>query len=109
MKVAGWLVASALLAVAPVTSARAGDELYLRWDNCFGDGGAYNKVFACDTNSGSETLVGSFRLAATTDSVAGLEINVDLAALGPAIPDWWSMRQSSPAGCRPTSLTANFY
>jgi len=96
--------AGALLALGLAPAAHAGDELYLRWDNCFGDGGVYNKVFACDTNSGTEALVASFRLAATTDSIGALEINVDLGALGPAIPAWWSMRATNPMGCRPTSL-----
>ena len=44
--------ACALLALGLAPAAPAGDELYLRWDNCLGDGGAYNKTFACDTNSG---------------------------------------------------------
>jgi hypothetical protein len=84
--------ASALLALGLAPTAHAGDELYLRWDNCFGDGGVYNKVFACDTNAGAEFLVGSFRLAATIDSVAGLDITVDLQALGPTMPLWWAFR-----------------
>ena len=96
---------SALLALCLTRAAHAGDVLYLRWDNCFGDGGVYNKTFACDTNSGSEILVGSFRLAATADSVSALEIVVDLAALGPTMPAWWSMRASGPVGCRTTSLS----
>ena len=102
------LAASALLALGLVPAAHAGDEIYLRWDNCFGDGGAYNKTLACDTNSGIETLVGSFRLEATTDSITAVEIVVDLAALGPAVPAWWLMRASNPLGCRPTSLLASF-
>jgi hypothetical protein len=102
------LATGALLALALAPAAHAGDELYLRWDNCFGDGGVYNKTFACDTNTGSETLVGSFRMAATTDQVTAVEIIVDLAALGSTMPAWWSMRSGSPVGCRPTSLTASF-
>ncbi len=79
--------ASALLAIGLVPAAHAGDELYLRWDNCLGDGGTYNTVFACDTNAGTETLGGSFRLGVTTVSIVGLDVIVDLAALGSAIPD----------------------
>src|SRR5206468_11312804 len=32
---------SALLALGLVPAAHAGDEIYLRWDSCFGDGGVY--------------------------------------------------------------------
>src|SRR5262249_41479533 len=98
-------VAGTLLALGLAPAAHAGDELYLRWDNCIGDGGVYNKTFACDTNSGIEFLVGSFRLAATDDSVVGLEITLDLQALGPTMPSWWSFLTG---GCRPSSLHAGF-
>ncbi len=99
---------SALLAIGLVPAAHAGDELYLRWDNCFGDGGVHNKVFACDTNAGIETLVGSFRLAATTDSVVSADIAVDLAPMGATLPSWWTLRTAAPLGCRPASLGAVF-
>ena len=91
---------SALLALALVSDARAADELYLRWDNCIGDGGAYNKVFACDTNSGAEVLVGSFRLDSTTDRITGAQIVMDLASVGPQYPSWWGM---GGVNCRPLS------
>ncbi len=108
MSICTWFASSALLALSWVPAAHAGDELYLRWDNCFGDGGTYNKVFACDTNAGSDVLVGSFRLAATTDSVSTVEIRLNLTALDPTLPPWWSVRATAPLGCRPTSLTASF-
>jgi hypothetical protein len=88
------------LGLAP--AAHAADELYLRWDNCFGDGGAYNKTFACDTNSGFEFLVGSFRLAQTRDTVTALETIVDLAPLGMTLPSWWQFVETG--SCRQNSL-----
>ena len=45
-----------LLVIAVAYNAQAG-TLNLRWNDCFGDGGVVNRMFACDTNSGSETLV----------------------------------------------------
>ena len=95
--------ACALLALSLAPVAHAGDELYLRWDNCIGDGGAYNKTFACDTNSGFEVLVGSFRLAQTTDTVTTLETVVDLAPLGMTLPSWWQYVETG--SCRLNSLT----
>src|SRR5881397_508741 len=105
MRASSRFAASALLALCLAPAAHAGDELYLRWDNCFGDGGVYNEVFACDTNSGDEFLVGSFRLAATTDSVDALDIALDLHALGPTMPSWWALRTGE---CRQGSLFGVF-
>ena len=107
MSVCNRFAASALLALCVAPAAWAGDELYLRWDNCHGDGGVYNKVFACDTNSGTEVLVGSFRLAATA-TFSTASFNVDLAAIAPPMPSWWSLQVSSPPGCRSASLSASF-
>jgi hypothetical protein len=105
MSACNRFAASALLVLCVAPAARAADELYLRWDNCYGDGGAYNKVFACDTNSGTEVLVGSFRLAATA-AFSAIEIKVDLATFGPEMPSWWLMGSSF---CRSaSSLSASF-
>jgi hypothetical protein len=97
---------SILLALGPISAAHAGNEIYLRWDNCLTDGGTYNRVFACDTNSGTEVLVGSFRLDEAVAQASGLSAIIHLASPGyPTLPAWWSLR---PAGCRPGSLTASF-
>ena len=97
--------ASALLAFVLVPMAHAGDELYLRWDNCLGDGGAYNKAFACDTNSGEDVLVASFRLGQTAVQVNGLEIAVDITVIGATLPSWWGY---GTGACRQGSLNASF-
>lgn len=96
--------ACALLAMGLAWTAQAGNEIHLRWDNCYGDGGAYNRVFACDTNSGAEMLVGSFRLDSTTDSITGAVIVMDLASVGPQLPSWWEMgAPTHPTNCRTVS------
>ena len=89
MNVTSRLAPTLLLVLCVAPAAWAGDELFLRWDNCYGDGGAYNKLFACDTNSGAEVLVGSFRLGSTTDSISGAAILMDLTSIGPQFPSWW--------------------
>lgn len=99
--------ASAVLALGLVSSARAGNELYLRWDDCLGNGGTYNKVFACDTNLGEAVLVGSFRLAATTQAVTGLSAIVNFTSVGAAIPAWWDLRNVAGA-CRRGALVSEF-
>ncbi len=77
----------------------------LRWDNCYGDGGVWNKNFACDTNFGSERLVGSFELAQDFSQVSGLESYIDLSVQGATLPAWWSYKNFGT--CRQTSLNAN--
>jgi hypothetical protein len=76
----------------------------LRWDNCYGDGGAWNKNFACDTNLGSERLVGSFELDQPLAQRTGMEIVLDLSVAVPILPAWWSFNSG---GCRLSSLSAN--
>ena len=78
----------------------------LRWDQCFGDGGAQNKNFACDTNTGTEKLVGSFVPAWDIVDVTGLEIVINIAVGSAAsLPAWWQLRNAGT--CRFSSLTMN--
>ncbi len=74
----------------------------LRWDRCYGDGGAWNKNFACDTNVGIEQLVGSLELAQTLDRVVTAEITLDLRAESATLPAWWDMKNFG--SCRPSAL-----
>lgn len=99
------LLFTTLLALsASPTSAAPG--VNLRWTNCFGDGGAINRNFACDTNVGSHVLVGSIELAADILMASGQEIVIDLAAAAPSLPAWWQFRTMGT--CRQTSLGMNF-
>ena len=98
---------SLLLLLLTVSTAHAGDELYLRWDNCIGDGGVYNRTFACDTNLGVETLVGSFRLAQTVVGVNEIQGTLEIASIDPfSLPLWW---QIGTGLCRPANtISASF-
>lgn len=90
-------VALALVASMP---AHAG-EVNLRWNDCWGDGGVQNRVFACDRNTGSELLVASFVPRADV-TVTGDEFVVDLGTAGPALAEWWTFLAAG--SCRLTSL-----
>ena len=86
----------------------------LRWDHCFGEGtGVEIRSFACNTNAGLETLVGSFALPASLSGVNGNEIVVDVFTGVPIItysgsvnpvPAWWQFKNAG--SCRQYSLTA---
>jgi hypothetical protein len=86
--------------------AAAAPGLSLAWDHCRSEAtSAQHKTFACDTNSGSETLVGSFALTFPVDRVAGTEIVLQLVPAGGVIPAWWQFK--NVGSCRVFSLTAN--
>jgi hypothetical protein len=97
-----------LIAISPTTSLAAAASppgVNLRWDNCYGDAGAWNKNFACDTNLGSERLVGSFELDQPLTQAGGVEAYLDLSVETPTLPAWWMLK--NPGSCRLSSLTAN--
>jgi hypothetical protein len=98
------LLCGLLLAMtASVAAAAAG--VGLRWNACNADGGIQNKTFACNTNNGTNALVGTFELGALLPGVVGTEIVIDLASADPTLPAWWSLRNAGT--CRPTSLVMN--
>jgi hypothetical protein len=92
------LLLIAITSAAAHAAAASPPGVNLRWDNCYGDGGAWNKTFACNTNLGSERLIGSFELDQPLTQVAGVEITLDLSTPGPLLPAWWVL--SGAGGCR---------
>jgi len=94
-----------LLLALLATAASASPGVNLRWSACFGDGGTFNRGFACNVNTGGHQLVGSFELGANLVNTSGNEIIVDLAADAPVLLAWWEVR--FPGLCRSTSLSFN--
>ena len=98
MLLLGGLVSGSL------ASADAG--VNLSWDACSGDGGAQSKTFACNTNSGFKTMVGSFVLAADQPNFIGVEVTIDIQAQADSLPAWWRFFEAG--ACRQSALTVNF-
>ncbi len=95
------MVAAMLLAAS---SAVAGG-VNLAWTRCFGEGsGTANRAFACNTNTGTHTLVNSFILNADLVEVSGIELVMDFLSQASPLPEWWNMREAT--SCRPISLNA---
>jgi hypothetical protein len=94
-------LALAALVLALSTSTHAG-PLNMRWGACFGDGGTFNRSFACDTNSGFDELVCSFVPPGLILGAVQTEAVVRFAFAGSSIPPWWQF--TSPGSCRPTSM-----
>lgn len=94
------MVAAMLL----VASSAFAAGVRLSWTTCAGDGLIQNRTFACASNIGSSTMVGSFQLDADILHVNGNELVVDLIAqTAPTLPDWW---QFVTAGtCRQAALS----
>ncbi len=88
------------------STAHAGAGVNIRWTDCFGDGGAINRNFACDTNTGQHVLVCSFELGQPILQAGGNEVVVDLASAGPSLPAWWLLKNAGT--CRQSALSVNF-
>jgi len=105
------LLCGMLLAVC-ATVASAGPGVNIRWSDCFGDGGAINRTFLCNTNSNgtvtaplNHSLAASFVLPANLPHGAAVQVKIDLATASPTLPDWWQFVNSGV--CRQTALAAS--
>lgn len=98
------LLSGALLALT-ATVAAAAPGLNLGWNQC-GIGGAVNKTFNCNSNSGLFTAVGSY-LSGDTEgrSMAGNDIVIDLQSATAPLPAWWAFKNVGT--CRQTALTVS--
>jgi hypothetical protein len=99
------LLCGLLLAMSATVAAASG--VGIRWSACLGDGGAINKTFACNSNLGTNQLVGTFALgAAGLLQVSGNEVVIDIASTTNPLPQWWQFK--NPGTCRATALAMNF-
>ena len=98
------LLCGMLLALT-ASIASAGSGVNLRWNACFGDGGAINRAFACNSNAGSNLAVGSFELGTTLLQTSGNEIVVDLASATATLPAWWGYKNVGT--CRQLAAAMN--
>jgi len=94
------LLSAMLLATATAASAAG---VNLRWNACAGDAGVQSRAFACTSNTGSNTFVGSYVLDADILHVNGNELVVDLATASASLPDWW--RFTAVGTCRQAALS----
>jgi len=105
------LLCGALLAMS-ATFAYAGG-LNMSWGSCTEDGGAANKNFACNSNSGSNVLVCSFEPNLTNNGTTnGNAIIVDLQSATDPLPAWWNVNAAASntlpnSNCRGNVVTVN--
>lgn len=84
-------LASLLLVLVVATRAGAAG-VGLRWNQCFADGGAINRSFACDTNVGVFFLVSSFVPGQAISKVGHVDVSLELASSSPVLPAWWQLK-----------------
>ena len=94
-----------LLLVGLLLSAPAaqGSGVFLKWDACAADGGTSARSFACDTNSGFETLVSSVVLDAAVADVIGIEVRIVGQSTSGVLPAWWGV--ANAGSCRPSAAS----
>ena len=90
-----------VLAVAAPPAMAAG--LNLNWNDCVTAGLVTNAAFACNVNTGLNTMIGSFVSPAHIDSMCASEYVLTLQSAGPTLSPWWDF-----TNCRPTSLSRDF-
>ena len=93
------------LLLLAASSAQAAQGVNIRWTNCLGDGGTFNRNFACNTNSGSHLLVGSFMLGQARAQISGTDAIVDIATANASLPNWWALWNAG--SCRQSAMTIN--
>ena len=92
-----------LLLSAPIASA--GPAAFdLSWSDC-GTFGTLDRSFACNSNSGQFTLVGSFVTTAPVLAASGITCTLHLQSSSASFPSWWGM---APGLCRTGSLASSF-
>ncbi len=101
-----WLRLMSIVAgLAMSASVASADGLNFMWNDCPADGGVQNRVFACASNAGTNSLVASYIPPAGITGASGIEVVVDLLTEGPAYSDWWTFRNVGT--CRQTALSAS--
>jgi hypothetical protein len=100
------LMACTLLALTAGFAYAGAGGLNLGWLDCGGAPPSLDRVFACNTNSGLNTLVGSFVAPSCVNAMSANEIVMDVQTPGVALTPWWGMRTGQ---CRAgASLAGNF-
>lgn len=100
------LSASALLVAITVSSVAHAAGINMAWTDCKADGGPSNRAFACNTNTGTNTLVVSFVAPAGVTAMSGNELVIDVISTTSPLPNWWQFKNAST--CRQTALSTNF-
>lgn len=98
-----WTACVLVVMSARLTAAGPG-AVNLAWSDC-GGAGTLNRAFACNTNSATFTLVGSFFPPSSVIAASGIVSTLHVQSASVSMPAWWGM---APGLCRAGSLAADF-
>jgi hypothetical protein len=88
------------------SSATLAAGLNLSWNEC-GSSGTLLKQFACNTNSGTDVLVGSCEVSEVIPQLNGQQSEIDVQFLAATVPSWWTF--GAAPNCRTAAaLEINF-
>ncbi len=97
------LVAGALLALTSTPAFPVGLEL--AWNHCYGQAGAQGmRTSACTVNTGSQTMIASFRPPVGVNKLEGIEAYIDFQVQGGVLPCWWNFAAGQMRNAQLTSL-----
>jgi len=83
------LIACAMGALTSMVAFSSGLEL--AWNHCFGQAGAQTmRTSACAVNTGSQTMIASFRPSAGIARLEGVEVYIDYQTSGGTLWCWWN-------------------
>lgn len=103
MRLALTGVLFSLLVLGGASSARA-QIAHLNWDEC-SNGGVKVRSFACNTNAGSNTLVGTFEAGSVINGMFGFTAEITVHSPDATLPSWWHLFNGG--SCRLFSLTSD--
>jgi hypothetical protein len=100
------LLISCVMLALTATAAMAASGLNFSWGPlCASDGLIPNKDFVCNTNSGSNVMVGSFVPTASHELLLAIDGSIDGQTTVAVMPDWWQFKNTG--ACRLTALGTN--
>jgi hypothetical protein len=103
MRSVPWFMCALLAFAAPAALAGGVD---LTWGTgCYPENPQTLRTFACNTNTGSASMVASFLLSTDAPQFVGIQATVRLEAQATAIPDWWQFFNAGT--CRTTALSTS--
>jgi len=96
------LLTGVFLALTATVASAAGINLY--WTDC-SVAGQTTRTFACNANTGTNTLCVSFDPPAGLTAVNGLDMLIDIQSFSDPMTPWWFFKNTGT--CRLASLGAN--
>jgi hypothetical protein len=89
-----------------ISSSASAQGINLSWNDC-GPFGSATRFSSCSTNTGTNSLVGSFMAPPGINAMVGIEVVMYVQSPDLVMPDWWRMGSTGCTG-RTSSAAASF-